>query len=255
MSEIVAEGIIDADALTQWVETFTPLVEEGAVHFDDAGLTTRVVTPGQVVLIGPVEFDQRAFESYHAEGQAVVGLPFGEVEHRLDAADADDLVDVAVDMETRHLRLRYRNVEHTVALIDPDALRNEPDIPDVDVPNTVTIEGAVLDEAIDQADLVSDHITIECDPDAREMVFVGQGDTDTATVSASDDDLLDPTTIEAETESIYPQEFMAGVASPIPDDAEVRLRLGDEFPMHLDWQAADGDLNVHQMIAPRIQKR
>jgi len=39
----------------------------------------------------------------------------------------------------------------------------------------------------------------------------------------------------------------------IPKDAEVRMELGEEFPVKMHFDFAEGQGNVTYMLAPRIQ--
>ena len=47
-------------------------------------------------------------------------------------------------------------------------------------------------------------------------------------------------------------EYLTEFASPMPDSAEVELWFGDEHPIVFDYEACDGALTVHGMMAPRI---
>ena len=39
----------------------------------------------------------------------------------------------------------------------------------------------------------------------------------------------------------------------IPKDAEVTIELGDEFPVKIHYQVAEGNGQITYMLAPRIQ--
>lgn len=253
MSEIIAEGILPVEDFQAWIDTYTPLVSEGKVHFNDDGLTARLVDPANIAMIDPGTLKPGAFESYESPGAVTVGFNFNRVDERLGGAKKGDLVHLAVDMETRHLRINYRNIEHTVAMIDPDSIRQEPDTPDLDLPNTVTLSGGDLSEAVEQADLVSDHMEIRADPDTREVVFFAQGDTDDMEITHDDETLGDPTRVTEDTSSLYSIDYLESITSPIPDESEVTLTFGSDYPLLLDWSAADGYMDVHQLLAPRIQ--
>lgn len=253
MSEIVASGIINAGILEDWIDTFTPLVNEGKVHFNDDGLTARVVDPGNIAMIRPGHLASEAFESYDSPGAVTVGVNFDRLNERLSAAGSSDLVEFEVDMEARMLSIGFRNIQHSVAMIDPDAIRKEPDDPDLDLPNTVTIQGAAFKEAVSNADMVSDHLEIHGNPSQREVVMRAQGDTDDVTVTFDRDDTTDPTEVVEDVESLYSLEYLTDMVKPIPKDAEVSLTFGNEYPVLIDYEAHEGMLEASQMLAPRIR--
>lgn len=252
MSEIIAEAIIEASTLKQYVDVFTPLVDEGRIHFNDDGITTRVCDAANVAMIAPATLDAAAFESYDAPGAATIGVSFVTLSERLGAANSGDLVHLKVDMETRKLRLSYRNIDQSVAMIDPDAIQQEPDLPDLDLPNELTVEAGDLDEAATVIDMVTDHIGIDARPDDREVALIGEGDVDDTTVTFGDEETIHADVPE-DTWSLFSLDYVEELVKPMPGDAEVRIRFGDEFPMKLDWEACDGHLTVHELLAPRIQ--
>lgn len=252
MSEIVAEGSIRADRLTQYLEAVHALVEEGRVHWNDDGLATRVVDPANVAMIRPATLSVSAFDDYDAPGSVTVGLSFGRFLDLLNAAKKEDIVHIAVDMESRKLRIEYRNISHTMALIDPDSIRGEPDNPELDLPNEVVIEARHLTEAFTQIELISDHLRIRADPDDELVEIYGLGDTDETHVTFDGDQVI-MADVTTEAESLFSLPYMQELSKPMPNTAEVRIRFGDEFPMTFDWEALDGDVTVHQMCAPRIE--
>lgn len=250
--ETVVHGIIRAGTLRQFVDTLLPLVAEGRVHFGDHGIRTRVVDPANVATYMPVELDAAAFEHFDAPGQVTIGVDLQTLADRLSFANSNDLVSMAVDMETRKLELHYRNIEQSVALIDSEAIRSEPDHPDLDLPNSVTITGEDFATAVKVADEVGDHVTIEGRPDEACARFHAAGDVDDAVVTFGREETIDAKVGE-HTDTILSLEYLAEFAQPMPDDAEVTIQYGDEFPIIFDYETCDGHLSVHGMQAPRIQ--
>lgn len=257
----VVHGIIEAGRLTQWAETFntgsvgnnsSPILREARVHFNDDGLTVSAVGAATVAMFEDTTLAPRAFEAYEAPGAVTIGLSLETFIDRLGPADSGDLVAFDVDMETRTLELSYGPTEMSLALIDPDSIRDEPDSPNLDLPNTVVLEGSDLRHAVDVARQVSDHIYLDGRPDDRQVVFRGQGDIDSATVSYGDGEVIDADVAE-DTEAVYSVDYMDALTRPMPGDAEVELTFGDEFPLRLSWAAIDGAFDVNQLLAPRIQ--
>lgn len=252
MSEIIAEFTVDAAVLEQYVETLTPLVDEAKIHVNDDGLAARVVDPANVGMYCPVTLSADAFESYDAPGAATIGVSLTTLAERIGAANAGDLVHLAVDMETRHLQIQYRNIDHHMALIDPDSIRGEPDRTELDLPNSITLTGAALDEAITAVDMVSDHIELVGAPGDKEVRFVGEGDIDNTTVTFGREEVADADVTEGAA-SLFSLEYFEELADPIPKDAEVTLQFGEEFPVIWDWEASEGFQQSHAMLAPRIR--
>lgn len=251
MCEIVAEGIIEAKALREYIDVFTPLVDEGRVHWNSDGLLTRVVEPANVAMIAPATLSTSYFESYDAPGAVTVGLNFERLNEQLKPADSNDLVHLAVDMETRKLQIQYDNAELSMALIDTDAMRNEPDNVSPDLSNWMVVEGHELKRAADIVDVVTDHLFLRGKPGEKTVEISGQGDTDNAAVTLGEEDIIEAS-INADTEAVFSLDFIHDILKPVPDDAEVRVEFGDEFPVILKYEGLNGHLSVEAAQAPRI---
>ena len=250
--EITTRGIVSADILQQYVDTLSSLVDEARVHFDDSGLSARAVDPANVAMVD-ADLSKHAFEAYESPGEVRIGVALDKLDEKLGSANSDDLVEFGLDMETRHLRLRYRTVEHKMALIDPDSIREEPDIPDLDLPNYAEILSGDLQEARKNVALVTDHIWIRGDEVAGEgeLRFVGEGDTDRTVLSYVGDD-LQRDEIGQESESCFSVDYIEDMDKPIPSGVTVGLEFGDEFPIILTWRAFEESLDVTYSLAPRI---
>jgi proliferating cell nuclear antigen len=250
--EIVAEGIIQADILQQYVDTLRALVDECKIHFEDGGLTVAAVDPANVAAYPEVTLNKSAFESYEAPGQVRIGVNLTRLDEKLGSANDDDLVQFGIDMETRHFKFRYRQIEHEMALIDPDAIRKEPDKPDLDLPNYVEIPAENLGEAYTNIDYVSDHVELTTDEAGEEFRLIGAGDTDRAVAAFNEDDCR-RLELPEDVESLFSLDYLADVVGPIPKDTVVGVEFGDEYPTYWTWEMCDGGIKAEFTLAPRIR--
>jgi len=250
MSEIIVDAVAEKAAPEQLLDTLTPLVTECKMHFNDDGVTVRAVEAAKVAMVD-AHLSATAFESYESPGAVTQGVNLERMSDRLSVGGGSDMVNLSLDMESRKLNVDVGNIQQAMALIDPDAVRAEPDLPDLDLPNTVVLEGQPLDAAVSAVDMVSDHVDIRAAGDRVE--FVGQGDTDETVVTFGPEDAIDASGIDADVTSIFSLEFIEAFVDPMPSDAEVTLTFGDEMPLWVEWSAFDGELDVTQMVAPRIK--
>ena len=166
-------------------------------------------------------------------------------------ADAGQLVQLELDEETRKLHVQIEGLEGTLALIDPDSIRQEPDLPDLDLPANVVVEGADIARAVKAADMVSDHIALGVDADEELFYVDAEGDTDDVHLELTREDLIDLTAGDAR--SLFSLDYLQDMNKAIPSDAEVTMELGEEFPVKLHFDIAEGEGSVTFMLAPRIQ--
>jgi proliferating cell nuclear antigen len=99
--------------------------------------------------------------------------------------------------------------------------------------------------------MVSDHIALGVDADAEEFFVEAEGDTDDVHLELGREDLIDLTAGEAR--SLFSLDYLKDMNKAIPKDAEVTMELGEEFPVKMHFDFAEGDGHVTFMLAPRIQ--
>ena len=249
--------IAEASTLEEFFETFYTLMDEMKLHLDTDGLYAIGVDPANIASAED-SLDKEAFEHYSSTG-GLIGLDLSRMIDILSFADAGDLAKLELDQETRKLHIEIESLEYTLALIDPDAIRAEPDLPDLDLPGVVTLEASDLSRAITAADMVSDHIRFRiAESEDGDPMFIAEaaGDTDDVVLEVVEDELV---AIEAgDADSLFSLDYLEDIAKAVPKDAAVTLRLGEEFPMFLEFEHCEVDEETHAealfMLAPRITK-
>ena len=243
------QAIVEASTLRDALDSVGVLVDECKIRLNEDGLAIRAVDPANVGMVD-LSLDVGAFESYEADG-GVIGVNLTRLEDIAGMANTGDLVHLELDEETRKLLIRIDGLSYTLALIDPDSIRQEPDIPDLDLSATIVVEGAQIGRGITAADMVSDHIRLRVDPEAEAFLIEAEGDTDDVNLDLGTDDLigLEP----GRADSLFSLDYLKDMNKAIPGDAEVTVELGEEFPVKLHYAFAEGLGEVTFMLAPRIQ--
>ncbi len=243
------KAIVSASTLRDALDSVSVLVDECKIRLNEDELAIRAVDPANVGMVD-LSLDAAAFESYESDG-GIIGVNLGRLEDIAGMANSGDLVHLELDEETRKLHIQIDGLSYTLALIDPDSIRQEPDIPDLDLPASIVVEGAQLARGIKAADMVSDHIALRVDEEAETFHIEAEGDTDDVDLELGTDDLIDLQAGPAN--SLFSLDYLKDMNKAIPSDAEVTVELGEEFPVKLHYQFAEGQGQVTYMLAPRIQ--
>ncbi|WP_435065977.1 DNA polymerase sliding clamp [Halobaculum sp. EA56] len=247
------EAIIQARVLNDFLDPIDAIVEEFRLNLTDEGFRAEVVDPGNIGM-ARVRLDAEAFESFEvADAGGQLGISLGKFRELLDFADPGDLVSLSLDQETRKLDVAFDTIDASVALIDPETIRQEPDIPELDLATKITLEGRQLRRGVELADMVSDYVRFIGDPDAREWRMEADGDVDDVSERFSREDLIKGQVPE-EHESLFSTDYLLDMTKPIPKDAEVTLRHGTEHPVKFDYEIGEG-VSVANMLAPRIEAK
>ncbi|PSP89526.1 DNA polymerase sliding clamp [Halobacteriales archaeon QS_4_69_34] len=243
------DAIVSAQTLGTALDSVGVLVEECKINLNEDGLAIRAVDPANVGMVD-LELSAEAFESYEADG-GVIGVNLSRLEDIAGMAESGQLVHLELDEETRKLHTRIDGLEYTLALIDPDSIRQEPDIPDLDLPARIVVEGRDINRAVTAADMVSDHIALGVDEGDEQFYVDAEGDTDDVHLELDREDLIDLAVGPAH--SLFSLDYLKDMNRAIPGDAEVVIELGEEFPVKLHFDVAEGHGAVTFMLAPRIQ--
>ncbi|NIS33632.1 MAG: DNA polymerase sliding clamp [Actinobacteria bacterium] len=243
------KAIVDAETLQEALDSVSVLVDECKIHLNEDGLAIRAVDPANVGMVD-LELAAEAFESYEADG-GLIGVNLSRLEDIAKMANAGQLVQLELDEETRKLHIHTDGLEYTLALIDPDSIRKEPDLPDLDLPARIVLEGAHIDRAVKAADMVSDHIALGVDEDDETFYVDAEGDTDDVHFELARADLID---LEAgAARSLFSLDYLKDMNKAIPKNGEVTVDLGEEFPVEMAFEIAEGQGHVTYLLAPRIQ--
>jgi proliferating cell nuclear antigen len=242
------EVLVNSDTLQKTIGIADSAGDESILRFGSHGLSIKIVDPANVYM-ADVELDAGAFEAV-GEGMFPAGVSHNSLLDFIKKSDSDEVASLAFDSETRRLALEFGPYERDYALIDPDSIRQEPDLPDLDLPNVFEIEAGTLQEVVDVSDLVSDHVSIEGAPDDECIRIVAEGATDTTTATL--DDELEFANVSDDVNSILSLGYLKDAVKVMPKSATVKIRFGDEHPVMMEWGFADDYGHVQQMIAPRI---
>ncbi len=242
------EATIRADRLADAVDAAGALVDECRLRIGDDGLSIRAADPAVVAMV-EVALDADDFESYAADDE-VIGVDLTRLADLAAVADGDDLVRLRLDAERRVLAVEVGTLSYSLALIDPETVRKEPDLPELSPPAEATLSGAQLDRGIAAADMVADHLRLRV-PEARDSLRIeAEGDTDDVTVELGPDDLIDCSLGEAD--SLYSLDYLKEMNRAIPGDASVTVEMGTEFLVRLAFEVPDAGPRISYRLAPRI---
>lgn len=243
------KAIVSAETLKTALDSVSVLVDECKIRLEEDGIAIRAVDPANVGMVD-LTLSAEAFESYSAD-QGLIGVDLTRLEDIAGMANSGQLIELELDEQTRKLEIRIEGLEYTLALIDPDSIRQEPDIPELDLPAEIVLPGDEIDRAVTAAEMVSDHIALGVDPTAELFYVDAEGDTDDVHFELTEDELIELAAGDAH--SLFSLDYLSDMNKAIASDAEVTVDLGEEYPVKFHFDIADGAGHVTYMLAPRIQ--
>lgn len=243
---------VSADRFRQFVESVNSLVDEAKLRFDHEGIRVSATDPANVAMV-EAELYLTAFQSFEAS-EGAVGLHVSDIAGLLETVDEHGPEDATIRFElgdSRKFTIKVGRFEWTEGWIDPDHIRRDPDLPELDLPAEMTLPGSDLTRAVKYNRFVkrTGHTFLEVDEDRRELVARCEDDTDEGAYTLAEEDGLRFHEIGPAC-SRYSNDYLSDLVDGIPEGTDVRLRLGEEFPLRMKFGIDEGQ--VEYLQAPRI---
>lgn len=245
--------IIEASVLQDWTDRIVSLVDEAKIHLEFDGIWTKAVDPANVAMVKNT-LSGEAFESFDISDEGILGLNMIRLQSIIDGADSGQLINIRYDATTRNLVIRFGVHEFTMALIDPDSIRQEPDLPDLDLPAEVEMVASELQDGVEYSDELSDHIRFGA---TRGETFevTAQGDTDD--YAGENDEVEFVSVPHEDVSSLLSLDYIKSATEPFDANQSLTLRLGQEYPVKIVGEVQnENDAKIGEttyMVAPRIE--
>lgn len=257
-----------------WAKIADQTVDEARLHVTDDGLRITANEPAMVMMVD-YEFHAEGFKRYELDGdEFVFGLDLDQLTSAISwARKRGDGDPVSIDIFEEPARMRVSVTRPDQGMkrvtewfgIDPEAIRPEPELPDLDLPNKADPQPRALHEAVDVIDedmawvtrdgqqlviattdgsrrLDGEQLVDDDEPDATDTIYFpdcawsddGNGDGASSLFSMD-----------------YLESITAGIKCAKMD--HVTLHWGEEFPVRFAFEQSDWGISGQYMLAPRIE--
>jgi len=242
------EATIEASLLQNVLTALQAFVDEARVHLSEEGIGIKAVDPANVGMI-EIRMPKLVFEQYQTLGGRI-GLDLDRFANVLGMANKGDLVSLALDAETRKLKVEANGLEFELACIDPETIRGDPEIPDLEMDVDVTFAKNELSQGYKAANLIADNIEVTGSPEDDAVVFAAEGDSDDMEYTV--DDNLDAIDDLSESSALYSLDYVKDARKGMGRSCQTGMRFGQDHPIEFTYQLGDA-IDVRTMIAPRIR--
>jgi len=269
------------EPIREFVRLQTPLVDEARWQFTDDGIVVQAVDPANVGMIDLDAYDG-GFDQYRKRTDDLeVGMPLttgGNLKNALAFArkgrGSDNGDPVRIDILDRGKRVRIailRPDQNTKRVsefyaIDPDSMRQKPDIPDLNLTYRAAPGIEPLTDGIRDLDRSHDHVwftaidrtlVIGSQPTRNPTMAGNAGAESVDTVefpNAAWSTTTDDGAVEHAHGSMFSANFLRDFTKAIDATKmdRVTLKFGDEFPTIMAFEHDDWGFDGQYMLAPRI---
>jgi proliferating cell nuclear antigen len=245
----MAEWMTRAEVAKKLAKAVVTITDTVRVYLKNDGIHLRAVDPSNVAMI-IVNLPRESCDVYvpPTNGETIIGVDFSRVNDILKSAKKKDMIDFKVENDEK-LLIRLGNITYSTNLVSPDSIRREPKIPELNLPAKVVLDGKQFKNAIAVADKIGDHVTLTTDEDGFHMIT--KGDLESVHFHMGEMDLIEFNKEKAK--AMFSIEYLKEFTKIIGDGDIITVKLGDDYPVWLDIDTADGELKVTYILAPRIE--
>jgi proliferating cell nuclear antigen len=244
--------VADAKLLRDMITSISILVDEATFKLDPEGLKLRAMDPSRVAMVD-FEWPKTVFEEYASTEPTKMCINISELLKLLKRTGKDEVVELSLDEKTGRLQVKITG-KYARNFTMPTLEASEEEVPTPKIAFNVKVKATTqgLSQAIEDAQLVSDHVRIEAD--AEKLVLNASGDLMGATITLQKggDALLD---LEAKepSKATFSLSYLSEIVKAASATSDIAtLEFSSDMPIKLDFQQTkEGKLTFY--LAPRIE--
>jgi proliferating cell nuclear antigen len=160
---------------------------------------------------------------------------------------ADDLIEMAYNRDV--LTLNLGKIDLNMRPLDPSTV-SSPNLPNIEIPSTVEMDGAALSQALRASRYVGDLVNFSID--GNSFTIHVQGQPDSVNVTFAKDD-LESLTCSKPARSQYSLTYLVPLSKVFGSLGTVKLGFGESFPLRLEFSFMEGAAEVIYFLAPRVE--
>lgn len=244
--------VTDAKPFRDMITSVSILVDEATFKIDSEGLKLRAMDPSRVAMID-FEWPKTAFEEYTCTEPTKMCINITELLKLLKRSGKDETLELALDDKTGKLQVRIAG-KYARNFTMPTLEASEEEVPTPKITFNVKIKATTdgLSQAIEDAQLVSDHVKIEADPE--KVVFNASGDLMGATITLQKgSDALLELDVKEPQKATFSLSYLTEIIKAASQTSDIAtLEFSSDMPIKLDFQQPkEGKLTFY--LAPRIE--
>ena len=244
--------VSDAKLLRDMATAISILVDEATFKIDAEGLKLRAMDPSRVAMID-FEWPKTLFQEFVCTEPTKICLNISELLKLLKRAGKEEAVELSLDDKTGRLLVTITG-KYSRNFTMPTLEASEEEVPtpkiSFNVKAKTTTQG--LSQAIEDAQLVSDHVRIEAEPEKLTLSASGDLMGATITLQKGNDALLD-LEVKENSKATFSLSYLSEIIKAASATSDIAtLEFSSDMPVRIDFQQQkEGKLTF--FLAPRIE--
>ncbi|MBR9677587.1 proliferating cell nuclear antigen (pcna) [Candidatus Woesearchaeota archaeon] len=233
------------------VSIISDLVNEARFTITKDAVELVAMDPANVAMV-VFKLLSSSFVEYTIKEDTSIAINLSNLKQVLARAKANDMLTLELDKDASRLIVKFKsNTIRTFSLPILDLEEKEQKVPELTFPITIETSSAVLNEAIEDADVVAESVNFIAEK--NKLTLLAEGDLSNANIEISADD---ETKIQAEgmdkVKAKYSIEYMKKIIKGSKLSDRVKVQFNKDYPLKVEYKSVDKVLMTF-ILAPRVE--
>jgi len=246
MKLTLAENKYLKDSIT----IISDLVTEARFKIGKDAIELVAMDPANVAMV-VFKLLSSSFTEYVVEKPVEICLNLSNLKQVLRRIKGDDIVILELDSENRLKMQLKSSTTRTFFLPLIDIDEKEQRVPDLKFPLTVKMPVGVLNEAIEDADIVAESVTLVAEK--NKFSILAEGDLSKVKVEVPKGDNINiAIDVQEVIKARYSIEYLKKMMQGSKLSEEVTIQFGKDYPLKLEYKTID-KVSMSFILAPRVE--
>lgn len=238
---------VKAEVLKDLIGVVSTLVEDVKLNISSDGLTLRAVDPAHVAMV-EINLRATAFEELKAT-KCEIGVDVDKFKELLKLAHTGSIITMQHDEDENRLVVMIENLTRRMSLVDTAGM-SDPKAPSLNFSAKVKISREQMVKGIKAAESIADHITFITSPEHFELSAESESDDTNLKLPK---DVLEELECSETVKSMFSLDYLSNMVKSIAFSDILTLNLGNNYPIKIEFDLADGEGRGAFLLAPRIE--
>jgi len=228
------------------ISIISELVNETRIKVSSEGIELIAMDPANVAMV-VFKLLPSAFTEYQVDSPVDIAVNLANLRQILRRANATDML--TLELEENKLKIQLKSSStRTFSLPIIDIEEKEQKVPELTFPVNIQMSSAILNEAINDAEIVAESVSFGAEP--NKFTLHAEGDLNSAAIDISGSE---NTKIEA-TEAVkskYSVEYLKKMIEGSKLAENVTIQFNKDYPLKLTYSTVDRVM-LSFILAPRV---
>lgn len=242
----------DAKLWKNTIQALSTMIDEATFVFSPKGVRMRAMDPSRIAMVD-FEMPNTSFEEYVCETEAKVGVNLSNLNRLVRRASPDEKLELVLDPSEGKFKVEFKGrVARSFSIPLLDLGYEELPIPRVQFNVEAKLLSDVVEEALKDAELISDHVKIQAS--GKELTFQAFSDKgESMTSFTKEGGALLELNVKEDSKAVYSLAYLTDMLKATAASDVMELRFSTNMPLTLIFSLSGGG-RIQYWLAPRLEE-